>query len=355
VRLRATILLGLVALLVAGLSSATAPAAPGGYRFTQIGSGFDQPVHVTQPKGVNDRLFVVEQSGRIRIVRGGRAVGTLLDVRSKIVCCGEQGLLSVAFHPKYAQNKRFFVYYTAPANRVVEYRGTRAVRTLLNVQDPYSNHNGGQLMFGPDGRLYVGMGDGGAGGDPENRAQNLGSRFGKLLAINVDKRGSRWQIVGYGLRNPWRYSFDRKTGDLYIGDVGQNSWEEVDFTRRRSPGVENYGWDVYEGRSRFESKPRNPRGRLVFPIATYSLNGDDCAVTGGFVYRGSAVPAAAGRYFYGDNCSGKVRTLRVVSGRARTARTESFRLGGISSFGEDNAGELYAVSLDGKLWKLASG
>jgi len=355
VRRRLLVLLGLAGVLVAGLSSATAPAAPAGYRFAQIGSGFDQPVDVTTPRGVTDRLYVVEQPGRIRIVRNGRAVGTLLDIRGQVVCCGEQGLLSVAFHPRYAQNKRFFVYYTAPANRVVEYRGSRRVRTLLNVQDPYSNHNGGDLMFGPDGRLYVGMGDGGAGGDPENRAQNLGSKFGKLLAINVDKRGARWQVVGYGLRNPWRYSFDRKTRDLYIGDVGQNSFEEVDFTPGRSPGLENYGWDVYEGRSRYENKPRNPRGRLVFPIPTYPLNGGDCAVTGGFVYRGTSVPAAVGRYFYGDNCSGKIRTLRVVGGRARSARTESFRLGGISSFGEDGNAELYAVTLDGRLWKLATG
>jgi glucose/arabinose dehydrogenase len=355
VRGRLLVLLGLAGVLGAGLSSATAPAAPAGYRFVQIGSGFDQPVDVTTPRGVTDRLYVVEQPGRIRIVRNGRAVGTLLDIRSQVVCCGEQGLLSVAFHPRYAQNKRFFVYYTAPANRVVEYRGSRRVRTLLNVPDPYSNHNGGDLMFGPDGRLYVGMGDGGAGGDPENRAQNLGSKFGKLLAINVDKRGARWQVVGYGLRNPWRYSFDRKTRDLYIGDVGQNSFEEVDFTPRRSPGLENYGWDVYEGQSRYENKPRNPRGRLVFPITTYPLNGGDCAVTGGFVYRGTSVPAAVGRYFYGDNCSGKIRTLRVVGGRARSARTESFRLGGISSFGEDENGELYAVTLDGRVWKLAAG
>ncbi len=168
--------------------------------FRQIGSGFDQPVHVTTPKGVTDRLYVVEQPGRIRIVRGGRVVGTLLDIRSRVVCCGEQGLLSVAFHPNYAKNKRFFVYYTAPANRVVEYRGSRAVRTLLNVQDPYSNHNGGQLMFGPDGRLYVGMGDGGAGGDPENRAQNLGVPLRQ--AARDRRRQARRALAGRRLRPP---------------------------------------------------------------------------------------------------------------------------------------------------------
>jgi glucose/arabinose dehydrogenase len=270
-----------------------------------------------------------------------------------VVCCGEQGLLSVAFHPNYLKNRRYFVYYTAPSNRVVEYRGSRAVRTLLNVADPYSNHNGGQLMLGPDGRLYVGMGDAGAGGDPENRAQNTDSPFGKLLAMNVDRRGARWQTVGLGLRNPWRYSFDRRTGDLYIGDVGQNSWEEVDFTPRRSPGLENYGWDVYEGRSRFEDKSPST-GRLVFPIVVYPLGGH-CAVIGGFVYRGSAVPGARGRYFYGDNCSGALWSLRVVSGRARSVRRERMTLQGLSGFGEGNRGELYAVTLGGQLYQLRSG
>jgi glucose/arabinose dehydrogenase len=197
------------------------------------------------------------------------------------------------------------------------------------------------------------MGDGGSGGDPENRAQNLGERLGKLLAINVDRRGARPQIVGYGLRNPWRFSFDRQTGDLYIGDVGQNAWEEVDFTPRRSAGLENYGWDVYEGRARHESKAPNPTGKLVYPIAVYPLGGH-CAVVGGFVYRGSAVRSARGRYFYGDNCSGTVWSLRVVGGRARNVRREPFRLDSLSSFGEDSRGELYAVTLGGRLYRLTN-
>jgi glucose/arabinose dehydrogenase len=334
-----------------GSSSDSQPAATG-YRFVQFASGFDSPVHVTGRRG-DARLYVVEQEGRIRIVRNGRIAGTLLDISSRVQCCGEQGLLSVAFHPRYARNGRYFVYYTAPANRVVEYRGRRAVRTLLNVADPYSNHNGGQLVFGPDGRLYVGMGDAGSGGDPENRAQNMDSPFGKLLAINVDRRGARWQTVGLGLRNPWRYSFDRRTGDLYIGDVGQNAWEEVDFTPRSSPGLENYGWDVYEGRAKYEDKSPGP-GRLIAPIAVYPLGGH-CAVTGGFVYRGSAVPGARGRYFYGDNCSGAVWSLRVVGGKAQSVRRERFRLEGISSFGEDGRGELYAVTLGGTLYRLRTG
>jgi glucose/arabinose dehydrogenase len=173
-----------------------------------------------------------------------------------------------------------------------------------------------------------------------------------MLAINVDRRAPRPQLVGYGLRNPWRFSFDRRTGDLYIGDVGQNSWEEVDFTRRRSPGVENYGWDVYEGRARFENKQPSGNGRLVFPVFVYPLSGGHCAVSGGFVYRGRAVPSAAGRYFFGDNCSGTVWSF--PAGRARSVRREPFSLGGLSSFGEDANGELYAVTLNGRVYQLRS-
>jgi glucose/arabinose dehydrogenase len=351
------LVLAALGLAILGCSEAgeqSGPAAGAGYRFVQIASGLDQPVHVTAPRGENRRLYVVEQPGRIRIVdKSGRITGTLLDIRSRVACCGEQGLLSVAFHPRFGRNGRYYVNYTDRAGdtRVVEYRGRRALRRLLFVDQPYPNHNGGQNMFGPDGRLYVGMGDGGSGGDPENRAQNLGERLGKLLAINVARRGARPQIVGYGLRNPWRFSFDRRTRDLYIGDVGQGAWEEIDFTPWRSPGLENYGWDVYEGRARHESKQPNPRGRLVFPIAVYPLNGH-CAVVGGFVYRGRAVRSAAGRYFYGDNCSGAVWSLRVIGGRARSIRRERFQLGGLSSFGEDARGELYAVTLNGRLWQL---
>jgi glucose/arabinose dehydrogenase len=350
------VLLVLGALAVAGCgggeSNDGAPNAAPGYRFVQIASGLDSPVHVTAPRNQPGRLYVVEQTGRIRIVQNGRVTGTLLDLRSQVACCGEQGLLSVAFHPRFARNGKYYVNYTDRRGdtRVVEYRGQRRLRQILFVDQPYSNHNGGQNMFGPDGRLYVGMGDGGSGGDPEDRAQNLGSRLGKLLAINVDRRAPRPQIVGFGLRNPWRFSFDRRTGDLYIGDVGQNDWEEVNFTRRRSAGLENYGWDVYEGRARFESKQPNPRGRLVFPVAVYPLGGDECAVSGGFVYRGSAVPAAQGRYFYGDNCSGRMWSF--PSGRARSLRREGFALPGLSSFGEDARGELYAVTLNGRLWQL---
>jgi glucose/arabinose dehydrogenase len=349
----------LAALVLAGCgggsSEADQPAAAAGYRFVQVASGLDQPVHVSAPRNQPGRIYVVEQEGRIRIVQNGRITGTFLDIRSQVACCGEQGLLSVAFHPRYGRNGKYYVNYTDRRGdtRVVEYRGQRRLRQIFFVDQPYSNHNGGQSAFGPDGRLYVGTGDGGGGGDPENQAQSFGSRLGKMLAINVDRRAPRPQMVGYGLRNPWRFSFDRRTGDLYIGDVGQNSWEEVDFTRRGSPGIENYGWDVYEGRARFENKRPSGNGRLVFPVFVYPLDGGHCAVSGGFVYRGRAVRSAAGRYFFGDNCSGTVWSF--PAGRARSVRREPFSLGGLSSFGEDANGELYAVTLNGRVYQLRSG
>jgi glucose/arabinose dehydrogenase len=329
-------------------------------RLQPVARGFASPVHVAAPSSEPGRLYVVEQAGRILVVEGGQR-REFLDIRSSVRSGGEQGLFAIAFHPNYARNRRFYIHYTNVNGdtRVVEYRsdGTRALpdsaRPLLSVDQPYSNHNGGQLAFGPDGRLYLGLGDGGSGGDPQDRAQNLRSRLGKLLVLNVNRRGARWQVAGYGLRNPWRFSFDRANGDLYVGDVGQNSWEEVDYTPRRSPGLENYGWDVYEGRTIFEQKRRNPRGRLVFPIAVYPLTGGNCTVTGGFVYRGRAVPAARGRYFYGDYCSGRIWSLRVVGGRARSIRREPFTLTGLSSWGEDARGELYAVAHDGVIYRLA--
>ena len=326
----------------------------------RVAVGLEQPVHVTAPAGERNRLYVVEKIGRIRVLENRRLRSdAFLDLRGRVSLGSEQGLLGLAFHPRYARNRRFYVNYTDPNGdtRVVEYRSNGRValpttrRQLLFVNQPYSNHNGGQVAFGPDGRLYVGMGDGGSGGDPENRAQNPGTLLGKLLAIDVDRRGARPQVVAFGLRNPWRFSFDRRTGDLWIGDVGQNAWEEVDFVPRRSAGLENFGWDVFEGRTRFENK-RPSRGRLIFPVAVYPLSGGHCAVTGGFVYRGNVVPAARSRYFYGDFCSGVVWSLRRVRGRAQVRR-ESFSVSNLSSFGEDARGELYLVSMSGTIFRLA--
>jgi glucose/arabinose dehydrogenase len=198
------------------------------------------------------------------------------------------------------------------------------------------------------------MGDGGSGGDPEDRAQNLSSRLGKLLRIDVNARPAPIQIAGYGLRNPWRFSFDRGTGDLWIGDVGQNRFEEVDYTPRNSPGMENYGWDVYEGNSIYENKDPNPTGRLVPPVVAYSQGGAHCSVTGGFVYRGRALRAQRGRYFYGDYCSGVVWSVTRQNGRVTSPRREPFRVSNLSSFGENARGELYLVSLNGTIFRLAA-
>jgi glucose/arabinose dehydrogenase len=330
-------------------------------KLTRVATGLDAPADLASTPSEPDRVYVVEQPGRIRVIESGRLLPQpFLDIASAVQAGGEQGLLSVAFHPDYADNGLFYVDYTDldGNTRVVEFeaRGNEAParkRELLFVEQPYANHNGGQLAFGPDGRLYVGMGDGGSGGDPENRAQNLGERLGKLLSLDVDQRGSEWRIEGYGLRNPWRFSFDRETGDLWIGDVGQGEWEEIDYTPQGEPGLENYGWDVFEGSHRFEDKEPNPRGRLVMPVAEYSHD-DGCSVTGGFVYRGEGIPAAQGRYFYGDYCSGIVWSLALREGKAKDIRRHRFRVAALSSFGEDVAGELYLVSLEGNVFRLDS-
>ena len=354
----------LAALGLAVLAGAVALAAGRGphraaLRLVRI-AHVSEPVHVAAPRSEPNNLYIVEKGGRIRVrIRGRLRAQPFLDVSGLVSTGSEQGLLSVAFHPRYARNHLFYVDYTDRAGdtRLVEYRSRglnaapRRSRQILFVDQPYSNHNGGQLAFGPDGYLYVGMGDGGSGGDPENRAQNLSSLLGKLLRINVNLRRPKPVIAGYGLRNPWRFSFDRQTGDLYIGDVGQNSWEEVDFTRRRSPGLENYGWRAYEGTSRFSNEAPNSAGHLVFPIVVLP-NPPHCSVIGGFVYRGSEVPAARGRYFFGDNCASRIRSLAAPGGTA--ARDEPMRVDGLSSFGEDARGELYLASVQsGNVYKLA--
>ena len=346
------------AALVAPASSARSAAL----RLVRVASGLHSPLYVTGLRSEPGRLYVVEQAGRIVVLDHGRVrAQPFLDIRSLVRSGGEQGLLSVAFDPGYATNRRFYVDYTDRSGdtRVVEYRsdGTKAIPSsahqLLLVDQPYPNHNGGQLEFGPDGALWVGMGDGGSGGDPENRAQNPTSQLGKLLRI--DTASGRVTMAALGLRNPWRFSFDRATHDLWIGDVGQSDWEEIDFLPRHLLGrTINYGWRVWEGRSRYEpGETPSSTGILRFPIAVYSHKGGNCSVTGGYVYRGRAVPAARGRYFYGDYCSGNVWSLKQRSGKAVGLRREPFRVASLSSFGEDAAGELYLVSLDGAIYRLA--
>ena len=334
------------------------------FHLRQIASGLDSPTYVNSAPGQPGVLYVTEQPGIVlKIVNGKPPTQAFIDIRSMVKSGGEQGLLSIAFHPKYATNHRFYLYFNDPTGdvRVYQFQSNGTVglpstgRSLLRVSHrEFDNHDGGQLQFGPDGLLYAGTGDGGSGGDPHNHAQSLGSRLGKLLRLNVNKAGAKWKIAGYGLRNPWRFSWDRATRDLYIGDVGQDTWEEVDVrTPRQQRYLNNYGWRVWEGRARYESGQRtNPAGRLVFPIVTYKHEAGRCSITGGYVYRGNAVPAARGRYFYGDYCTGEIWSLRAVHGKLLSKRKEGIKVASLSSFGQDAAGEMYATSLNGQVYKL---
>jgi glucose/arabinose dehydrogenase len=341
------------ALLAVALSAAAPPVvvAHVPQALTQVTSTAAEPA----------RLYLVEQRG-IVLVREGGKLRTFLDIHSLVSCCGEQGLLSIAFHPKYAQNHRFYVDYTDSNgdSRVVEYRSngrtalTSPTRQLMFEHQPYSNHNGGQLAFGPDGLLYIGLGDGGSGGDPNNNGQTFENRLAKIHKVDVDQAGAPLQLVAYGLRNPWRFSFDRATGDLYIGDVGQNAWEEVDYVPKARLGtLLNFGWAVYEGRAPYDrSRSVDTRGQLVWPIEVYPHSAG-CSVTGGFVYRGKARPDLVGRYFYGDYCSGTIWSVKMRGGKPTAFRREAFKLPGLTSFGEDARGGLYAVTERGVVYRIA--
>ena len=351
----------LVAVLVSVSGASALAQQAAAIRLVKVVDGLEAPVHVTAAPGVPGTLYVVEQGGVVQVVRSGKVrAQPFLDVRSRVRAGGEQGLLGLAFAPDYATSRQFVVNYTdVDGNtRVVRYRsdGTTALprtgRQLLLVKQPYANHNGGMVAYGRDGFVYVGMGDGGSGGDPEGRAQNPSSLLGKMLRLDPARPTAKPVIVALGLRNPWRFSFDRANGDLWIGDVGQGSIEEVDHVAWPWKGQLNFGWDVYEGRASFESGKLGP-GKLVQPVAQYS-HSLGCSITGGYVYRGSAVPAAAGRYFYGDYCSGTVWSLKLVNGAARQIRVEPFTVKNLTSFGEDDAGELYAVSGDGAVYRLTS-
>jgi glucose/arabinose dehydrogenase len=346
--------------MIAGLAAAALALTThhAAYSLTPYAKGFDSPVYVAAPRSEPDTVYVVEQGGLIwRLVKGKRQRTPFLDVRSRITSGGERGLLSVAFGPRYATDRFLYVDLTDRNGdtRVVRFRsnGVRAIPTsgklLLYVRQPYPNHNGGQLQFGPDGQLYVGMGDGGSGGDPQNHAQSLSDRLGKILRY----RGGRWEVAVYGVRNPWRFSFDRTSGSLFVGDVGQDTWEEVDILPKGF-GLTNLGWRVFEGDATYQQgQAPTPGGTLAGPALVYRHGDDGCSITGGYVYRGTAVPAAQGRYVYGDFCSGKVWSFRPVDGKATDRRLEPFRVDGLSSFGEDARGELYATSLaNGTVYRL---
>ncbi|MEO5634434.1 PQQ-dependent sugar dehydrogenase [Gaiella sp.] len=360
-RLFAAASASLLAVLVVVSGASALEQQTSALRLVKVVDGLQAPVLVTAAPGVPGVLYVVEQGGLIRTVRSGKAQAQpFLDLRSKVRAGGEQGLLGLAFAPDYRKSRQFVVNYTDVDGhtRVVRYRsnGSKALtgtaRQLLFIKQPYGNHNGGMVAYGKDGLLYVGMGDGGAGGDPEGRAQSPSSLLGKMLRLNPARPAARPVIVALGVRNPWRFSFDRVSGDLWIGDVGQGAIEEVDRVAWPWKGLLNFGWDIYEGRARFENGTLGP-GRLVQPVSQYN-HSRGCSITGGYVYRGSAVPAALGRYFYGDYCSGTVWSLKLVNGVARQVRVEPFSVKNLTSFGEDNAGELYAVSADGAVYRLAS-
>jgi glucose/arabinose dehydrogenase len=355
------------ATILATAAAAAALASPTHVAASQLSmrpllSGLSSPTYLTATRSQPNRLYIVEQPGMIRVVVNGKLrARPFLDIHQLVRAGGEQGLLSLAFHPRYARNHLFYVYYndTSGDVRVFEYRSNGNVaipssaRSLLRVDHrEFPNHDGGQLQFGPDGLLYAGLGDGGSGGDPHDNGQNLNVKLAKLLRINPTRRGADWQIVGYGLRNPWRFSFDRANGNLWIGDVGQGAWEEIDFRpRSQLSRLANYGWSVFEGRARYKDTPQNTQGALVQPVFVYP-HSQGCSVTGGYVYRGRAVPAARGRYFFGDYCSGRVWSGVLSRGTLRVRR-EPFLLGNLSSWGEDARGELYAVTLDGAVLKLA--
>ncbi len=355
----------------AGATSAAAPPPdststveePDKIGIEQVAGGFESPVQATSAPGDSTRIYVVEQTGRIMVVENGRTRDEpFVDVSDRIVAGGEQGLLSVAFHPDYAANGRAFVNYTNTSGdtRVVELAADPATavadpataKELLAVEQPASNHNGGQLAFGPDGLLYVGMGDGGGGGDPNGNGQNTEVQLGKLLSLDTDASGATWQMKAYGLRNPWRFSFDRETGALYIGDVGQGAWEEIDAVAWPAQNVLNFGWNVFEGTHEYAGGEPNPEGRLVKPVAEYNHDTGACSVTGGFVYRGEAMPGLSGRYFYGDYCSGEIWSFRLSKGKAVDAWMAPFTVASLTSFGEDPAGELLLVSGGGTISRL---
>ena len=353
----------------------------------------DQPTHVASAPLDPNRIFITEQPGRIRVVDGGRLLEQpFLDIHERVSCCDERGLLSVVFDRDYDRNGRFFVDYTNVSGDTVisRFRVTddpdradpASEQILITIDQPFANHNGGLLAFGPDGFLYCGMGDGGSANDPRENAQNDQSLLGKLLRFDVAvegppfyavpasnphaERGDRFGLVwAKGLRNPWRFSFDRATGDLYIGDVGQADREEVDVQPAASSGGENYGWDVYEGNRcndpapLFPACPVPPPADFKFPVLEYTHGDGNCSITGGFVYRGCALPDLRGTYFYADYCSGLVRSFVWASGLAtdqldwtEALDSDGVFIDAISTFGEDTRGELYIADLDGPVYKL---
>ena len=362
----------------ATLEAATPPPAAGplpnpeNVQWVEVVSGLHSPVAIANAGDGSGRLFIVEQRGAIRVVVDGKLQDQpFLDIQNHVGAnASERGLLGLAFHPKYKENGYFYVNYTKPdGNSVVSrFHATGNIadpaseKKLLGVAQPYPNHNGGSVVFGPDGNLYLGFGDGGSGGDPLGNGQSLNTLLGKILRLDVDNDdpyaipqdnpfasgGGEPEIWAYGLRNPWRFSFDSATGDLYIGDVGQSEWEEIDFLKAGSAFGANFGWNAMEGMHAFNGSDSTA---FVAPVAEYSHNGDGCSVTGGYVYRGAALPDWSGIYFYGDYCSGKVWGLSKADTGWQSKKL--FETGAnISSFGIDEAGEIYFAGYAGSIYRL---
>ena len=363
-------------------SAAATAAAASGVKLVSVGK-FKMPLYVTAPPKDLRRVMVVQQGGRISVVRDGKTLSTpFLDISSRVTAGGEQGLLGLAFSPDYAKSGLFYVYFTrrdgkqevAELRRATSDRANAgSIRSVLVMDDPEANHNGGQLNFGPDGLLYIGTGDGGGGGDQHGtigNAQNLGSLLGKILRIDprrsgskaysvpasnpfVGRAGARREIYSYGLRNPWRFSFDRVAGDLIIGDVGQSAVEEIDFTTIAQARGGNFGWRVREGDRPFSNETVDG---AIEPVIVRTHDEGWCSVTGGYVVRDPALPSLRGKYLYGDFCEGKIYGARLsssgASGNARVAGLP--QIAALSSFGEDARGRIYVVSLGGAVSRIAA-
>ncbi len=345
---------------------------PTGFTWAPVATGFVSPTDIEFPDDGSGRMFVLEQAGRIRIVKAGKvATGTFLDINGKVGSAGnEQGLLGLAFHPDFKANPYFYVNYTDVSGNTVIARFTAngdaadpaSEKDLLHVEQPFPNHNGGVLRFGPDGYLYAGLGDGGSAGDPFGNGQNKAVLLGKILRLDVD-HGDPYQVPpdnpfgneiwDYGLRNPWRFSFDTATGDLYIGDVGQDTWEEVDYVPVGQGGLD-FGWNYREASHVYKGQPPATL-KLTYPVTEYSHTGGRCSITGGFLYRGS-MPEWQGIYLYGDYCSGEIwGMIRSTDPSSKTGWDSKvlFETGAnITSFGQDPTGEVYFAGRDGTIYQL---
>tara|TARA_Y100000590_G_scaffold6558_1_gene8532 strand:- start:1707 stop:2942 length:1236 start_codon:yes stop_codon:yes gene_type:complete len=373
-----------------------------------IGDGYKKPVFITSYPNNSKLLYVVEQAGLIKIIKNGKKLSRpFFDINKRVVNPNrpgdERGLLGFVFHPDHINNGKFYINYMDNDGYTIvsefstnsELRANhKSERTILKLKQPYGNHNGGDIQFGPDGYLYISIGDGGKAGDPLNAGQDLNSLFGKIIRIDVEQKpygipksnpfygqkDKRAEIWAWGLRNVWRFSFDKQTGDKYFADVGQNKWEEVNFELATSKGGLNYGWRIMEANHCYDPKENCPTEGLIKPILEYPNDAnhpafafriieelsfsetdvEGCSVTGGYVYRGQKIKGMQGQYIFGDYCSGNIWTLKVVNGKAINFRnrTDEINIGNgefttyISSFGQDSDGELYIIDYNGGIYKL---